>query len=86
MPGLRNIAIHWYRRVFGAPAGSDIRDEGLETVLDGNSAVALSEAAIASHAVQTAEGPRGIELTEGDVDNRPSKNLADVHRVDDRES
>ena len=51
MSGLRNAAISWYRKVFGAPAGSDIRDEGLDTVLDGNSAVALSEAGIASHAV-----------------------------------
>ncbi len=51
MPGLRNIAIRWYRKVFAAPAGSDIREEGLDTVLDGNSAVALSEAGIASHAV-----------------------------------
>jgi pyruvate-ferredoxin/flavodoxin oxidoreductase len=51
MPGLRNIAIRWYREVFGAPAGSDIREEGLDCVLDGNSAVALSEAGIASHAV-----------------------------------
>jgi len=51
MSGLRTMAIHWYRKVFGAPAGSDIRDEGLDTVLDGNSAVALSEAGIAGHAV-----------------------------------
>ena len=51
MAGLRNIAIRWYRKVFAAPAGSDIREEGLDTVLDGNSAVALSEAGIASHAV-----------------------------------
>ncbi len=51
MSGLRTMAIRWYRKVFGAPAGSDIRDEGLETVLDGNSAVALSEAGIAGHAV-----------------------------------
>ena len=51
MSALRDIAIRWYRKAFGAPAGSDIRDEGLDTVLDGNSAVALSEAAIASHAV-----------------------------------
>ena len=51
MTGLRDIAIRWYRKTFGAPAGSDIRDEGLDTVLDGNSAVALSEAAIAGHAV-----------------------------------
>ncbi|MCP4302890.1 MAG: hypothetical protein GY783_20085, partial [Gammaproteobacteria bacterium] len=51
MSGLRTMAIRWYRKVFGAPAGSDIRDEGLETVLDGNSAVALSEAGFAGHAV-----------------------------------
>jgi pyruvate-ferredoxin/flavodoxin oxidoreductase len=50
MSGLRNIAIRWYRDVFGAPAGSDIRDEGLDCVLDGNSAVVLSEAGIATHA------------------------------------
>jgi len=60
MAGLRNIAIHWYRKAFGAPAGSDIREEGLDTVLDGNTAVALSESAMASQQVQSAEGPRGI--------------------------
>ena len=60
MAGMRSVAIRWYRKVFGAPAGSDIREEGLDTVLDGNTAVALSEAAIASHAVRAAEGPRGI--------------------------
>lgn len=59
MPGLRDIAIRWYRRTFGAPAGSDIRDEGLETVLDGNSAVALSEAGIAGHAVLGGSFPSG---------------------------
>ena len=48
---LRTIAIDWYRKVFGAPPGSDIREEGLSTVLDGNSAVALAEAGIAGHAV-----------------------------------
>jgi pyruvate-ferredoxin/flavodoxin oxidoreductase len=51
MPVLRNVAIDWYRKVFGAPAGSDIREQGLDTVLDGNTAVALSEAGIATHAV-----------------------------------
>ena len=51
MNGLRNIAIRWYRDVFGAPAGSDIREEGLNCVLDGNSAIVLSEAGIATHAV-----------------------------------
>jgi len=60
MPGLRSSAIRWYRNVFGAPAGSDIREEGLDTVLDGNTAVALSESALASHLVQSAEGPRGV--------------------------
>jgi len=42
MAEMRNIAIRWYRKVFAAPAGSDIREEGLATVLDGNSAVAIS--------------------------------------------
>ena len=51
MAGLRNTAIRWYRKVFGAPAGSDIREQGLDTVLDGNTAVTLSEAGIATHAV-----------------------------------
>ncbi len=51
MATLRTIAIHWYRKVFGAPPGSDIREEGLSTVLDGNSAVALAEASISGHAV-----------------------------------
>ena len=57
MPGLRNIAIRWYREVFGAPAGSDIRDEGLDCVLDGNSAVVLSEAGFATHAVLGGTSP-----------------------------
>ena len=57
MAGLRKIAIHWYRRAFGAPAGSDVREEGLNTVLDGNTAVALSEAGIASHAVLGGSSP-----------------------------
>jgi pyruvate-ferredoxin/flavodoxin oxidoreductase len=51
MAALRTTAIRWYRKVFGAPAGSDIREQGLDTVLDGNTAVALSEAGIATHAV-----------------------------------
>jgi len=57
MPGLREFAVRWYRKAFGAPAGSDIRDQGLMTVLDGNSAVALSEAGIASHAVLGGSSP-----------------------------
>ena len=57
MTGIRDLAIHWYRKAFGAPAGSDIRDDGFDTVLDGNTAVALSEAAIASHAVLGGTAP-----------------------------
>ena len=57
MTGIRDLAIQWYRKAFGAPAGSDIRDDGLDTVLDGNTAVALSEAAIASHAVLGGTAP-----------------------------
>ncbi len=57
MTGPREAAIRWYRKVFSAPAGSDVRDEGLVTVLDGNSAVALSEAGIASHAVLGGSAP-----------------------------
>ena len=59
MAVLRNLAIDWYRKVFGAPAGSDIREQGLDTVLDGNSAVALSEAGIATHAVLGGRSPAG---------------------------
>jgi pyruvate-ferredoxin/flavodoxin oxidoreductase len=54
---MRNTAIRWYRKVFGAPAGSDIREEGLATVLDGNTAVTLSEAGIATHAVLGGTAP-----------------------------
>jgi pyruvate-ferredoxin/flavodoxin oxidoreductase len=57
---MRSIAIDWYRKMFGAPAGSDIREEGRDTVLDGHTAVSISEANIASHAIQAAEGPRGM--------------------------
>jgi pyruvate-ferredoxin/flavodoxin oxidoreductase len=57
MSTLRNHAIRWYRKVFGVPTGSDIRDEGLDCVLDGNSAVALSEATIATHAVVGSSSP-----------------------------
>jgi pyruvate-ferredoxin/flavodoxin oxidoreductase len=59
MAGLRDIAIQWYRRAFGAPAGTDIRDEGLTTVLDGNGAVAVAETAMSTRTVNDAEGPRG---------------------------
>ena len=57
MGAMRNTAIRWYRKVFGAPPGSDIREEGLATVLDGNTAVTLSEAGIATHAVLGGTAP-----------------------------
>lgn len=57
MNGIRNLAIEWYRRAFGAPAGSDIREQGFDTVLDGNTAVALSEASVANHAVLGGSAP-----------------------------
>jgi pyruvate-ferredoxin/flavodoxin oxidoreductase len=57
MSMLRDIAIQWYRKTFGAPAGTDIRDEGLDTVLDGNTAIALTEAAMTSHAVLGGSSP-----------------------------
>jgi pyruvate-ferredoxin/flavodoxin oxidoreductase len=71
MPTLRTMAIHWYRKVFGAPPGSDIREEGLSTVLDGNSAVALSEASIAGHAVLGGTSPSSdAELVwRGEIDH-----------------
>jgi pyruvate-ferredoxin/flavodoxin oxidoreductase len=59
MAGMRSTAVRWYRKVFGAPAGSDIREQGLDTVLDGNTAVALSEAGIATHAVLGGTAPAG---------------------------
>ncbi|MDP7094397.1 MAG: 4Fe-4S binding protein [Gammaproteobacteria bacterium] len=40
-----------YRKVFGAPPGSDLAAEGQDTALDGNNAIALAEAGIAQHAV-----------------------------------
>lgn len=61
MTGLRDFAIDLYRRTFGAPAGSDVREQGVDTVLSGISAVELCEAALSSHAVraESAAGPRG---------------------------
>ncbi|MDJ0749002.1 MAG: 4Fe-4S binding protein [Woeseiaceae bacterium] len=60
MASLRDRAIQWYGRTFGAPTGSDVRDEGFTTVLDGITAVHVSESAISSHTVDAAEGPRGL--------------------------
>jgi len=71
MATLRTVAIHWYRKVFGAPPGSDIREEGLSTVLDGNSAVALSEASIAGYAVLGGTFPASDaeQVWRGEIEN-----------------
>ena len=60
---LRDFAIKWYRKAFGAPSGTDIRDEGLDTVMDGNSAVEFCESAMETLVAEVAEGPRGIVAT-----------------------
>jgi len=59
MPSLTNTAIRLYRRVFGAPPGSGLTAEGLDTALDGNNAIALAEASIAQHAVLGGSFPAG---------------------------
>ncbi|MDP6674816.1 MAG: 4Fe-4S binding protein, partial [Gammaproteobacteria bacterium] len=59
MPSLTNTAIRLYRRVFGAPPGSGLTAEGLDTALDGNNACALAEASIAQHAVLGGSFPAG---------------------------
>lgn len=46
MPELNSMAIRLYRRLFGAKAG-DLPEDGVQTVLDGSSAVAVTEAGIA---------------------------------------
>ena len=59
MASLTNTAIRLYRRVFGAPPGSDLAEEGLDVALDGNNAIALAEAGIAQHAVLGGSFPAG---------------------------
>ncbi|MCP4042883.1 MAG: hypothetical protein GY731_13155, partial [Gammaproteobacteria bacterium] len=46
MPSISNTAIRLYRRLFGVPDGYERKDSGVETVLDGNGAVAITEAGI----------------------------------------
>lgn len=49
MPELNSMAIRLYRRLFGAKAAS-LPEDGIEAVLDGNSAVAVTEAGVAEGA------------------------------------
>jgi pyruvate-ferredoxin/flavodoxin oxidoreductase len=51
MNNLTHTAIRLYRQLFGTPAMDGVLESAIETVLDGNSAVAVTEAAIADSAV-----------------------------------
>ncbi len=50
MPSFNKTAIRLYKKFFGVPQGAVQTDDGVETVLDGNSAVAVAEACIADTA------------------------------------
>ena len=50
MPSFTETAIRLYRRLFGTPALAGQLSDGVETVLDGNTAVAITEACIADSA------------------------------------
>jgi len=50
MPSFTETAIRLYRRLFGTPALAGQLPDGVETVLDGNTAVAITEACIADSA------------------------------------
>lgn len=50
MPSFTETAIKLYRRLFGTPAMAGQLPDGIETVLDGNSAVAITETCIADTA------------------------------------
>jgi len=50
MPSFTETAIKLYRRMFGTPAMAGQLPDGIETVLDGNTAVAITEACIADTA------------------------------------
>ncbi len=50
MPSFTDTAIRLYRRLFGTPALTGQLPDGVETVLDGNTAVAITEACIADSA------------------------------------
>ncbi len=52
MPSFNTLAIRLYRRLFGAGAGGHAED-GVETVLDGNTAVAVTETSVAEAAALT---------------------------------
>jgi hypothetical protein len=59
---INEIAVRLYRRLFGVPAGTGPA-AGADQVLDGNSAVALTEAALAdAAALSNATSASGAEL------------------------
>ncbi len=48
---MRDTLINLYRKLFGTPAGMGPRDAGVQTILDGDTAVAVTEACIADNGV-----------------------------------
>lgn len=57
MPSFTETAIKLYRRLFGTPALAGQLPDGIETVLDGNTAVAITEACIADTAAMGSSFP-----------------------------
>ncbi|MBL3527353.1 MAG: 4Fe-4S binding protein [gamma proteobacterium endosymbiont of Lamellibrachia anaximandri] len=71
-----NIAIRLYRRLFGTPAGLGPKDTGIHTLLDGNSAVAVTEACIAENAALTSAFPaNGADLAWQSEQTRQQHNV-----------
>ena len=58
MPGINDLAVRLYRRLFRAQSGAR-QSAGADAVLDGNSAVALTEACIADSAALGGSFPAG---------------------------
>lgn len=48
---MRDTLINLYRKLFGTPAGMGPQDAGVQTILDGDTAVAVTEACIANNGV-----------------------------------
>ncbi len=59
MMNLTETAIRLYQRLFGSPDLAGVIEDGIETVLDGNSAVAITEAGISDSASLGGSFPAG---------------------------
>ncbi|MFO7593599.1 MAG: 4Fe-4S binding protein [Pseudomonadota bacterium] len=60
MPSFTETAIKLYRRLFGSPTMAGQLPDGIETVLDGDTAVAITEACIADTASLSNSGSSGF--------------------------